>query len=505
MKSLMLSAVLAGLVLAGCDYGDPKLPFPDNTAEETGAPAGGGGGTTDVRPPDDAGVDAGVNDGGMGDGGVVSDGGITGTLAEVARSNPDLELFMRAVDKAGMMGALQDASATFTVFAPDNAAFAALLTELGLAEGLEGLNAEQLGAILRYHVLPTRVTANDAFAAAGQTRLEALGGRIDVAVERQMLQLDRRASVIKADLQASNGILHVIDRVLLPSAADVVTTYGTLKSFSAALARADEAMPGPGLLKRLDDDEQSLTVFAPNDRGFEKSAERFVLAGITSLESFRPAQLEPIVKYHVVEGATVADGLIPAGTLQSLGGTLKTGRAGTAIGIDDAAVSTADLFCSNGVIHVVNALLLPSITDVITTDERFRALSAAVGAADAEPTLTRSVGEALDSPNEFTFFAPSNAAFNALGPLPAGPVLSNVLFFHAVPGAPIYAARVVTFTEPTPVLTSIDQPLVLQASGTPPRVTVTGGPGAPASITQVDLFTANGVIHVIDRVLAPSP
>jgi transforming growth factor-beta-induced protein len=517
MNRLMLSAVMVGLALAGCDYGDPRLPLPPGDVGQEGAPTGGGNGTTETGSPDAGGADdgglpgdGGAPDGGVMDGGVVDggvmDGGVTGTIAEVAASNPDLALFMMAVDKAGLMGELRDASGTLTVFAPTNAAFAAMLTELGLSRGFDALSAEQLQPILRYHVLPARVTANDAVAASG-TSVEALGGRIAISVDRQMLRLDGVASVTTADVQASNGIIHVIDRVLLPSAHDVITTTVRLSSLAAALGSADRAAPSPGLAERLDDDSQTLTVFAPDDRGFDKLVAALTSSGtgIMSLESFRPDQLSPIVRYHVLDSELLSAALLPVDELESLGGTLRVvSRPPATLTVDGATVLTADLYCSNGVVHVVDSVLLPSITDVISTDERFRALFAVITAADAEPTLTRRVGEALDSPNEFTFFAPSNQAFTALGTPPAGPALANVLFFHAVPGEPLYSARAVTLTTPVPLMTSIDQPLVLQSSGTPPRVTLTDGRGSTASVTQVDLFTSNGVIHVIDRVLIPA-
>lgn len=511
MNRLMLSAVVVGLALAGCDYGDPKLPFPETNTGETGSPTGGGGGTAQVEPPDAGSTGGGVGDGGTGggmaDGGVMPDAGVAArTIAELAQSRPELELFMRAADKAGLVGPLMDASSTLTVFAPDNAAFAALLTELGLSRGFEELSAEQLRTIMRYHVLSTKVTANDAVTAAGQmTKLDAQGGRIAVGVERAMIQLDQRASVTTADIMASNGVLHVIDRVLLPSVTDVLATSASHTRFASALAMADNASPSPGLAKSLDDDTKSLTVFAPDDRAFDKLMLQLVSAGVTGMESLRPDQLVPIAKYHVLESKVASEDLRLIAELRMMGGVARATRVDPTFDVDLAHVKTADLYCSNGVLHVIDAVLMPSITDVLTTDERFRALSAAVTAADADPTLIRRVGDALDSANQFTFFAPSNQAFTELGAMPAGAALANALFFHAVPGSPMYSARAVTFTSPVTLLTSIDRPLVLVSSGSPPRVTLTDGMGGQASVTQTDLFTANGVIHVIDRVLVAPP
>jgi transforming growth factor-beta-induced protein len=496
MKSLMLSAVVLCLTLAGCDHAEQKLPYPDSPSDEQlGQPTGGQGGHERLIDPNEPTITFVRPDAG------VPDPGVTMTIAELARANPDLELFMRAVDMAGLAPVLNDASASMTVFAPDNAAFAAMLTELGRSRGLDGMSALQLQTILRYHVLPTRVAANQILAAANHSRLEAIGGSIKVRVAHAALQLDGHASITKADVQATNGILHVLDRVLLPSISDVLTTTGTLASFTSSIELADSAMPGPDLGKRLDDDSQSFTVFAPTNNGFENFLRQLVTSGISSLESFRPDQLAPIAKYHVAEGKVGSVDLGAFGGLQTLGGKVSTTRVGAVTSIDDATVLMADILCSNGVLHVIDAVLLPSITDVINADSRFRALNAAMIAADQDPTLTREVSDALDSPNRFTFFAPSDQAFNAFGVQPS----AHQLFFHAVPGEPMYAARLITFTTPRSVTTSIDQPLVLQSSGSPPRITLLDRSGEEASVIQVDLFTSNGVIHVIDRVLVPPP
>jgi transforming growth factor-beta-induced protein len=146
-----------------------------------------------------------------------------------------------AVQKAGLVDTLSNTQ-DLTVFAPTNAAFTQLLTALGVTNGLDGLTAEQLGPILKYHVLATRVAGSAATTAAQSNgTVTALGGKIKLSFTNSKIRLDGRANVVTADVPASNGIIHAIDGVILPSIADIATTTTTLSSLTAALTLADTA------------------------------------------------------------------------------------------------------------------------------------------------------------------------------------------------------------------------------------------------------------------------
>ena len=146
------------------------------------------------------------------------------TIADIVTSNPDFSTLLAAVQAAGLTDALADPNATLTVFAPTNAAFEAALSALGITADDLLANTELLTAILSYHVLPEIVTSGD-LAAAGTEEIPVttLGGEeliVVVGDAGNVTFRDQTASVSQADVEASNGVIHVIDGVLLPPSAE---------------------------------------------------------------------------------------------------------------------------------------------------------------------------------------------------------------------------------------------------------------------------------------------
>lgn len=499
MRRIAVAAMTCAALLLGCEDG---AMTPDGGSGGGSATGGGGGG---------AATGGGTATGG---GGGDADAGVPGTLVDVAAANADFSILVAAVTKAGLAPALADTTKSYTVFAPTNAAFAQLLTALGITNGLDGLTAEQLAPILRYHVLPAKVESGAATTAAtANAKVDSLGGKVQLSLSGSTITLDGTASVTAADIQASNGVIHVIDRVILPSIADIATTTPALSSLVAALALADTATPSPGLVAALDDDGAAkVTVFAPANDAFAalvgalQGTDDGATTGISALTSFTPGQVAPVLRYHLL-GAQVLSEAVPAsGTIDGVGGKLEVARSGGDVTVDGADVVIADILASNGVVHVINQVLLPSITDVVTTDARFTALKGAVVAADGASTTTPKVGAALDGAAAFTLFAPTNAAFGALPAVPSGQALTDVLLFHAVPGAPVFAASALGLASPLTAATALtSQSLTVGPEGTPAQVKVTDGTGAKGTVVEANLFTSNGVIHVIDRVLLPAP
>jgi transforming growth factor-beta-induced protein len=451
--------------------------------------------------------------GGTGGGGG-ADAGMPGTIVDVAAGNPEFTSLVAAVAKAGLASTLADPSKDFTVFAPTNAAFASLLTAIG-ASSLDDVSAEQLKPILLYHVLGTKVDSTAATAAAtSNAKVDALGGKIQLSLSGSTIKLDGKASVTAADVAASNGVIHVIDQVILPSITDIVITDARFSSLALALTLADTASPSPGLVAALDDDAAAggFTVFAPTNDAFSglvdalKGNDDGATTGIAVLGDFRPDQVIPVLKYHVIGGAQVKAAAVTTGTADTLGGKVALTKTGATVKVDDANVIIADVLASNGVIHAIDAVLLPSITDVVTTDARFAALKGAVIAADSDVATTPKVGAALDGAGPFTLFAPNEAAFTALGAPPSGQALTNVLLYHAVPGSPIYAATALALTSPLTANTALaGKSIEVNAEGNPKGVTVKDSTTTKAKVVGTNVFTANGVIHVIDQVLIPSP
>jgi len=132
------------------------------------------------------------------------------TVVEIAVSNPDFSILVDAVKKAGLVDALS-AEGPFTVFAPTNAAFESLFSQLGV-DGVKDLSAEQLTPILTYHVVSGKVMSTD----LSNTKVGTLneGNKIKVDLSDGVKIND--SNVVAADIEGKNGVVHVIDKVLIP-------------------------------------------------------------------------------------------------------------------------------------------------------------------------------------------------------------------------------------------------------------------------------------------------
>lgn len=144
---------------------------------------------------------------------VKPDDGVSGSVVEIAISNPDFSILVEAVTKAELGGALS-ADGPFTVFAPTNDAFNALFKDLGV-DGIEDLSAEQLTPILTYHVVSGKVMSSD----LSNTSVPTLNGK-EIKVDLSDGVKINESKVIKADISGDNGVVHVIDKVLLPPAEE---------------------------------------------------------------------------------------------------------------------------------------------------------------------------------------------------------------------------------------------------------------------------------------------
>ncbi len=140
---------------------------------------------------------------------IAKDANSTSTVVEIAVSNPDFSILVEAVTKADLAGALS-ADGPFTVFAPTNEAFSKLFKQLGV-KGIEDLSAEQLTPILTYHVVSGEVMSND----LSNTSVATLNGK-KIKVDLSDGVHINDSEVIKADIQGKNGVIHVIDKVLIP-------------------------------------------------------------------------------------------------------------------------------------------------------------------------------------------------------------------------------------------------------------------------------------------------
>lgn len=270
-------------------------------------------------------------------------------LVETAVAAGSFETLATALRAADLVSALEG-EGPFTVFAPTDAAFAKL--PAGTVETLlKPENKAQLQAVLLFHVVPGALPAGEV---VGASALDTLNGqRLKPAVsERDESASVSGAKLVSTDVRASNGVIHVIDTVLLPSDKDIVATASAAGDFGTLLAAARAA----GLVEALQGDGP-LTVFAPTDAAFAALPEGTVES---LLEPENKERLKTILLYHVVSGRVYADqaaGLDAAPTLSGLSAPITAARDG--LSVAGAQVVSADIDAANGVIHVVDAVMLP--------------------------------------------------------------------------------------------------------------------------------------------------
>jgi len=267
-------------------------------------------------------------------------------IVDTAVAAGNFKTLAAALKAAGLVETLKG-KGPFTVFAPTDEAFAKL--PAGTVETLlKPENKARLAAILTYHVLAAEVAAKDVKTGSATT---VNGQRIDLVAKDGGVKIDG-ATVTTADIKCSNGIIHVIDTVILPSDKDIVDTAlaaGKFKTLALLLDKADlvGALKGAG----------PFTVFAPTDEAFAKLPKETV---DSLLKSENKAQLASILKFHVLSGRVFSDAAAKGATVATLQGQKVTtkGDAGKVM-VENATVVAADIDTSNGVIHVIDTVILP--------------------------------------------------------------------------------------------------------------------------------------------------
>ena len=268
-------------------------------------------------------------------------------LVDTAIGAGSFGTLVTALQGADLVDALR-AAGPFTVFAPNDAAFAKL--PKGTVESL--LQPEQkarLTSILTYHVVPGRLDAATVMKAPFLTTLA--GQRLAVKVEGDQVFVGG-SKVVAANVAASNGLIHVLDGVVLPAETDIVGLAAGNGNFGTLVA----ALKAAGLVETLQG-AGPFTVFAPTDAAFAK-----LPAGTVEslLQPANKSKLVAILKLHVVSGRVYSDAAIKAGSAASLQGQSLTitARDGNVL-VGTAKVGPADLQASNGVVHVIDEVLLP--------------------------------------------------------------------------------------------------------------------------------------------------
>ncbi|MDM8003701.1 MAG: fasciclin domain-containing protein [Bacteroidota bacterium] len=269
------------------------------------------------------------------------------TIAEYASSDANFSILVQALAKADLVNVL-NGTGNFTVFAPTNAAFTALFTELGIS-GIDALSKETLTPILLYHVLGTEAKSSMITTGYYSTLSPAQGSTLSLKVDVSSgVRLNKTTNVTKADVDVKNGVIHVIDKVLLPpSVVDQALNNDSFSILVQAVVKANlvDVLKGTG----------PFTIFAPTNAAFQAL---FTTLGISGIADLTAEQLVPILTYHVVSGNVLSTQL-QAGNVETLNGSISVALTPVPTINGSTKIVATDVQASNGVIHVIDQVLLP--------------------------------------------------------------------------------------------------------------------------------------------------
>ena len=265
-------------------------------------------------------------------------------IVETAVSNGSFGTLVTAVKAAGLVETLQG-KGPFTVFAPTDAAFGKL-PDGTIATLLKEESKKDLAGILTYHVVSGKKLAKDV---VGMSWIQTVQGQnLLVRVSDDGVTIDG-AKVVMTDIHCTNGVIHVIDTVVLPR-KDIVGVAAEAGTFTTLIAAAKAA----GLAEALMGDGP-FTVFAPSDKAFAKLPAGTIPALLKDKE-----KLAAILKYHVVPGRVLSTDLPAEGVKpQTLLGKKLDIKVAGGVTVNGAKVTAADVIASNGVIHVIDTVILP--------------------------------------------------------------------------------------------------------------------------------------------------
>ncbi|HEY9487964.1 MAG TPA: fasciclin domain-containing protein [Chryseosolibacter sp.] len=432
------------------------------------------------------------------------DDGPTQNVITLAQGNENLSTLETAIAKFPDLVSALSGSGQVTIFAPTNAAFDNLLATIGQSS-LDDIPDDVLHDILEYHVLSGTTLSGQL--TSGE--ITTVGGEeISVGVSSGVL-LNGTSTVTTADVRAKNGVVHIVDEVLVPPSIRPIV--GTIvapaffnRNFTTLIAAVKAASPSifTALL-----DSGDKTLFAPTN-------DAFAAAGITTLPD--QATLDAVLSYHVI-GSEVTSSQIASGSssVETLNGRIYVSKSSSGVSINGKSkIATADIDTSNGVVHVIDRALLPpseTIAEIATGystsspaqfTQLITALSRTEGAGDDE--LLSAVSS---SASNLTVFAPTDEAFQQLytdlgvsgvNEIPLNTLIA-VLKHHVISGR-----KFSTDLSSGPVST-LNGDVTVDISADPPSVTGGSGASNVANVQEslLDIHATNGVIHVIDRVLLP--
>ena len=397
-------------------------------------------------------------------------------------SKPKFKTLSVALAKTGLAGTVS--SNRLTVFAPSDDAFAAL--GLDHKNIVSELGVETLRTILLYHVVGSIVYSGDLSNGFVPT---LNGASVEVNLDSGVMIND--SNVIVADIMARNGVIHALDKVLLPPMMNItelaIDSFGIESSLVQAVLRAE--------LQDVLANGGPFTVFAPDQNAFD-----IFLAdnGFVSVGDIPVDLLTQVLLYHVVEGKVFSTDLVN-GYVPTLNGAAVNVSLDSGVMIDDSNVTSANIQATNGVVHVIDAVLFPPTMNLVGVASSFAPEFSIL----LEAATKAGLADTLMNGGPFTVFAPTNDAFITLLAALEGynslddfdtpediAFLTSVLLYHVVEGR-VYSSDL--SNGPVPTLNGSD-------------INVNLDSGVFINDSEViipNVQATNGVIHAINAVLVP--
>ena len=417
----------------------------------------------------------------------------TNVYDDVIATSANHTYLKAAIDQQNLQAALRDPNANLTVFAPTNAAFdnlaAALNTDI---PGILALS--NLTDVLLYHVLGVTVPSDSIKNGQIVTPLND-DNTLKLTKTTSGSVFINHAPVSTANLNTDNGIVHVLDAVLLPSTTVVDIALGDQTNFSILTSAVVKAELLPALTNPL----SKLTVFAPTNTAF---ANALTALNISANDLLNSPALADILTYHVLGASVLSDSIKNGQVVAPLNSdnTLKLTKTTTGdVFVNQAKVTAANVAADNGLVHVLDAVVLPNetVVDIALDDQtNFSILTTAVVKAELLPVLTNPFAK-------LTVFAPTNTAFvNALDALDISadellnsPELADILTYHVL-ATEVASANISNGQIVTPVNAENTLKLTKTSNGS---VYVN-----QAMVTTANVSAENGIVHVLNAVVLPA-
>jgi transforming growth factor-beta-induced protein len=268
-------------------------------------------------------------------------------IMDTLSSDSNFSTFVAALKKLELTSYLEN-SWSFTVFAPGNEAFEEFFNNLGVS-GIEDLSSEYLDSIIYYHILYTKLTSSSfvtGYVSTLSTGPDLYG--VYLLINPTESTLNRDVNITDFDIKASNGVIHVIDKVLLPpTVLDIIIQNGTFTHFVEAVDKAEmeSALRETG----------PYTIFVPTDEAFKAL---FTDLGVSGIADLSKEQLVAILQNHIVDGNLRSTDMV-SGNVSTHNGEISVDKGITVVINNSAKIVTFDLQGKNGVIHVIDKVLIP--------------------------------------------------------------------------------------------------------------------------------------------------